>query len=797
MRRYYRAAGLAVFAVSLLAAPWVCGGEGALPDVARAAESRFVHRNQLLDEKGNAITAESTVPYSPKATCSSSRCHDYGVACRGTHTTMFPAAKYDPAHPSAHVWTQFDGSTGIAAPLSHGAFAADPAAFDPKEHMTPFSFATLFGAFHPGGGRLELDSTGVRYTDRLAGDEKPDEADPDYAKARWDESGVLENDCLACHALRGYDHTERAEQLNLKNFKWAATVGAGFGMVEGRGDARKVKYNPALFDAEGSVYMDIGRPTDQNCLYCHRRPARGETTWRDHLDADVHSQSGLRCVDCHACGPDHVMAGDSRVAATEYESLTCVGCHEAGRLGAPIPEHPGLPRLHFDALACEACHSGPRPRPTPLVLEQPVDPTWGVILTSHKAAGPAVYAPVLVPDASGKIAPKVRLLPAFYANRTEKGLVPIKPRSVVSRFRRLKKDIKDDDGDGEPEVNTDAEILAILKAQKRKGVDPVYLAGGQMYGLDEKEALTKTASELADPLDRKLAHNVRPAGQSLGAEGCQECHRSGSPFFLSLLPRRAVGADGKPEGQTLLARLGRSETDLGVAGFRETYIRPFAPVAIAAVVLLMALHYVLFGPRRFERTVPEDLVQRFGWFSRLTHFTLLGSFVVLAVTGLMIAAGMEWILGLGTECVHDTASWALVGAAAVAFILWVKDMFLSKTDIGWIKVLGGYLGYKGHVPAGRFNAGQKFFFWLICLIVACLGATGWMIRYEWMPHLRILVYTLHETCSYLMIVCVLGHAYLGSLANPGTLASVFNGKVPRTWLEHHHPDYAAKQEPEA
>ena len=788
-----------------------------MPEVTRTGQSRFVHRITLMDEKGNAIGPTSLVPYSPKMTCTSTKCHNYETISKGTHPRAYPSFQPVKHRPDRFMWTLFDGTTGTAAPLSHGALPARPDAFDPKAHVTAYKLAIQFGAYHVGGGRMELDAAGNRYDAHLAANPTlraatQSQASPDYFQARWDQSGVVETDCLACHALKGYDHVERAGQIAAMNLKWAATVGAGFGAVEGKTaslslpspDAKpdekaepaiKVKYDPALFTPEGKVHLEIGKPPDANCLFCHRRPAKGQARWTDCLDADVHSKAGLKCVDCHRAGADHVIAGNTKVVRPEFESLTCKGCHTTGRLGAPVPAHKGLPRLHLEDLSCAACHAGPRPRVVPLALERPTDPTWSVILSTRKPSGPTLYAPVYTEPEGGPIGVVLRLLPAYYANRRpDKSLVPLDPSYVASRFRRAAEAIKDDDGDGSPEVNTAAEIKAMLGALKKKDVTPVYIAGGRAYELDEKEELRSEATALGEPLDVALAHNVRPAPQALGAEGCTECHSTTSPFFRSLALTQAMGADGKPEGTTLFAQLGKSEFDLRLAALRERYIRPYGRIAVGLMAFALLLHYVLFGPKRYEKRVPEELVQRFGVLERLTHLALLGAFLCLACTGLLVSVGVERLFGRSIARAHDLASWALIGGGLLAILLWARDMIFSKLDIGWVKVMGGYLGYKGHVPAGRFNAGQKMFFWFILLTVACLAVTGLMMRYElggerW----ETLAYTLHDTCAYLMIICILAHAYLGTFANPGTIASVFNGKVERTWLEHHHPDYKPKE----
>jgi hypothetical protein len=60
-----------------------------------------------------------------------------------------------------------------------------------------------------------------------------------------------------------------------------------------------------------------------------------------------------------------------------------------------------------------------------------------------------------------------------------------------------------------------------------------YISGGKMFLLDEKEELTAIEHSAADPVTWPLAHQVRPAQQSLGIKGCTECHKKRSAFFFN------------------------------------------------------------------------------------------------------------------------------------------------------------------------------------------------------------------------------------------------------------------------
>jgi len=52
-------------------------------------------------------------------------------------------------------------------------------------------------------------------------------------KSHFTESGLLEADCMICHN-RNYNFGARFQQITARNYRWAATVGAGFGKVAGK-----------------------------------------------------------------------------------------------------------------------------------------------------------------------------------------------------------------------------------------------------------------------------------------------------------------------------------------------------------------------------------------------------------------------------------------------------------------------------------------------------------------------------------------------------------------------------------
>jgi hypothetical protein len=62
---------------------------------------------------------------------------------------------------------------------------------------------------------------------------------------------------------------------------------------------------------------------------------------------------------------------------------------------------------------------------------------------------------------------------------------------------------------------------------------PVYICGGKLYRLNDSEKLGEEEGHpAAQPYLWPIAHNVRPAAQSLGIRYCTDCHATDAPFFF-------------------------------------------------------------------------------------------------------------------------------------------------------------------------------------------------------------------------------------------------------------------------
>jgi len=420
-----------------------------------------VHRIPLLDEEGQKITdtVPDSLPFSAKLTCGA--CHDYEAIHSGTHFQTLEQGS--PSEP----WIAVDEATGTQVPAD-------------RLHLSAWEFTKRFGAHLPGGG-------------------VSDPADPlADSSARWDVSGGLEINCLACHSQsHRQDPTEWAKQIGRENFRWAATAASGIGEVGGMASRLPdywnihaganpddpifavpptVNYDSSLFDSKHRIWFDIGKPQDSSCLQCHSTYPIG--TPRQELQPDVHTAAGLACTDCHRNGEDH------QILRGTTEAMRCETCHtETGQFGAPIAAHKGLPPVHFEKLACTTCHSGSQGLHT-------VRTSRANRLGIHGRAqwfteSPFILEPVFVKNNEGKIEPRRMMWPAYWAYADG---VPIDDDLVHEASTGVL--------DTAQQVST---LLGKLASSENALGEPLFAAGGNLYRRNTDGGLDR-AGKMNTPL---------------------------------------------------------------------------------------------------------------------------------------------------------------------------------------------------------------------------------------------------------------------------------------------------------
>ena len=54
-------------------------------------------------------------------------------------------------------------------------------------------------------------------------------------------------------------------------------------------------------------------------------------------------------------------------------------------------------------------------------------------------------------------------------------------------------------------------------------------------------------------------------------------------------------------------------------------------------------------------------------------------------------------------------------------------------------------------------------------------------------NVQLWILQIHRYTCLLLLLLVISHIYLGTLANPGTVQVIFTGRVQPTWAKQHHP----------
>ncbi len=95
-----------------------------------------------------------------------------------------------------------------------------------------------------------------------------------------------------------------------------------------------------------------------------------------------------------------------------------------------------------------------------------------------------------------------------------------------------------------------------------------------------------------------------------------------------------------------------------------------------------------------------------------------------------------------------------------------------------------------HVPSGRFNAGEKAWFWIgVVALSLVVSVTGLILNFPNFDQVRAVMIQaniVHAIAAVLLIAAALGHIYMGTIGVEGAYRSMRNGYVDEAWAKEHH-----------
>jgi formate dehydrogenase subunit gamma len=230
----------------------------------------------------------------------------------------------------------------------------------------------------------------------------------------------------------------------------------------------------------------------------------------------------------------------------------------------------------------------------------------------------------------------------------------------------------------------------------------------------------------------------------------------------------------------------------------EFYASHKLAVWATAILLSMAgclFYYAAFGPHAVSvhETGPGVLVRRFGVREWVCHWLMLLGFLALAGTGLaQLVPGP----GLGHWGPFHGRSGLIFFLVALATLLgWIPDALFKPNDWPWLLKMGGYFSRDAEPPAaGRFNAGQKVYYWALLLVLTGLLVSAVVMEHG--PHSpagrKELFWCLHGLLGCLATMMVIVHAFLSLFVNPRAARVVRDGRVSRRYVEKYHSLWRAQ-----
>jgi formate dehydrogenase subunit gamma len=249
---------------------------------------------------------------------------------------------------------------------------------------------------------------------------------------------------------------------------------------------------------------------------------------------------------------------------------------------------------------------------------------------------------------------------------------------------------------------------------------------------------------------------------------------------------------------------GAATTNAGEAWrqVRNRVIIPYGGSLVLIALLAVAIFYFTKGPLKLHAPPTGRRIERFTPLERAAHWANAAAFVVLAVSGLVMAFGqyiLRPIIGAtlfgwltyALKNLHNFVGPLFVVSLLIVIVTFVRDNLPRREDWAWLVRFGGLLGDQ-EVPSHRFNAGEKVVFWLGVFVLGLVVVGSGLVLDKLLPGIEYLraqmqvAHMIHASAALVMIALFIGHIYMGTVGTEGAYAAMKTGYVDETWAREHH-----------
>jgi len=332
-------------------------------------------------------------------------------------------------------------------------------------------------------------------------------------------------------------------------------------------------------------------------------------------------------------------------------------------------------------------------------------------------------------------------------------------------------------------------------------------------------ALSASAQDKAPAVQSVNIQDVKPdASDAPGYAAQTNAERSKVQPGNNAPVWRAVGAGA--EGYTSLPKSEAPEAGVLIQPFvqypgsrlttageawrqvRNNWIIPYGGALLLIALGAVAIFYWRKGMIMLHGKPTGVQIERFTPFERSAHWTNAITFVILAISGGVMAYGkffmqpiigdtlFGWITYL-LKNAHNFAGPVFAVSLTVVFFTFLKDNWPSKEDWAWIIKAGGLFGSQ-EVPSHRFNAGEKVVFWGGVFGLGLIVVASGFVLDKIVPFMVYergtmqIAHMIHAVATLLMMAMFIGHIYMGTVGMEGAYKAMRTGYVDETWAKEHH-----------
>jgi formate dehydrogenase subunit gamma len=192
------------------------------------------------------------------------------------------------------------------------------------------------------------------------------------------------------------------------------------------------------------------------------------------------------------------------------------------------------------------------------------------------------------------------------------------------------------------------------------------------------------------------------------------------------------------------------------------------------------------------------IVDRYTVGARINHWITATSLVLLALSGLSLFHPTLYFLsglfggGAWVRVIHPWIGVVLFFSFLGLFLRFWKANLWKREDGTWLaKVRDVLAAHDENLPeVGKYNAGQKFVFWAMTILIITLIGSGLVIwdqyfsAYTTIPQQR-LALIVHAIAAVVIIGVWIIHVY-AAIWVKGTIGAMTRGRVTGGWAWRHH-----------